>query len=555
MKAKFAFIFAALAPVLALAQVTIPVSNISPATSATWATRVTDETGTGLVVFNNSPVFITPVVSSATANTLNYFNGSKTESSVTLSGLTLSSGTLSVDAATTSAAGKVELATDAEAVTGTSTSLVPSAASMRAGVAPLRNALAPAQRLAFDGSSGVTIANGAITIGPLDFLLAFRVNPAAYPFRVCGSTAAGVDVHINSALEIVVNKSGASEAKTFAVGVALGKTSLVTVRRTAGLTYIGVNGVETAGIADTSDYGSATNFLGAEGTLTGGVPTGELALVAALNHAPTADEIRALYEGNNIAAADLFPALNGVVDAQAYSLANNGGVSLNFTTQARKGQTVRVRFTTDASSGNLQLTWANGGSVTGNLISVLPGLVTTYVCPADGYIGFYMENFTGDTAAGVISVDLLGAFCLPESAQIGAGSMWLDASGRALPADLLLPAAGVTWALPAARNPTTTTSTLTYSSTAAIDFATESIQTVTLTGDVTFTTANLAAGRSKTVRIICDSSTRAFTFPVGWVFVGTAAPATAIASKTGVLSLTAFGTADSTVVAAYAAQP
>lgn len=55
----------------------------------------------------------------ATANTLAYFGASKTLSSVTLSGLTLTSGTLSVDAASDTVAGKVELATIAETNTGT----------------------------------------------------------------------------------------------------------------------------------------------------------------------------------------------------------------------------------------------------------------------------------------------------------------------------------------------------------------------------------------------------------------------------------------------------
>ena len=440
---------------------------------------------------------------------------------------------------------------DANAAAARTTLSVDSNAEVRA----LRNALAPAQRLVFSGISGVTIANSAITIGSLDFLLAFRINPAAYPFRLCGSTAGGVDVHVNSAVEIVVNKSGASEAKTFAVGVALGRTSLVTVRRTAGLTYLGIDGVETAGIADTSDYSAAVNYLGAEGTLTGGVGTGEIALLGAINRAPTASEIMQMFEANCIPSSDLYPAVNATVNAQAYSLADNAGASVNFGVQARKGQTVRIRFTTDASSGNLSLTWANGGPVAINLIQVLPGLVTTLVCPDDGYVGFYMENHTGGTATGVISVDLVGAFCLPEAAPIGNGAVWPDASGRSAPADLQLPASGVTWAVQSASNPTATNATLTYSSTTTIDFATQSIQTVTLTGDITFTTTNLAAGRSKTIRIICDSSTRALTFPGSWVFIGTAAPATAIASKTGVLSLTAFGTADSTVVAAYAAQP
>jgi len=76
----------------------------------------------------------------ATANTLSYFGASKTLSSVTLSGLTLTTGTLSVDAASDTVAGKVELATTAEINTGTDTgrAVTPDAlAGSYAGTRPL----------------------------------------------------------------------------------------------------------------------------------------------------------------------------------------------------------------------------------------------------------------------------------------------------------------------------------------------------------------------------------------------------------------------------------
>ena len=98
-------------------------------------------------------------------------------------------------------------------------------------------------------------------------------------------------------------------------------------------------------------------------------------------------------------------------------------------------------------------------------------------------------------------------------------------------------------------------STLTYAGSVALDFNGDGFQTVTLTGVIEFTTANLAAGRSKTIRIIGDSSSRALTFPLGWKFIGAAAPATLAANKIGILTLTSFGTTDANVVAAYAAEP
>jgi hypothetical protein len=103
-------------------------------------------------------------------------------------------------------------------------------------------------------------------------------------------------------------------------------------------------------------------------------------------------------------------------------------------------------------------------------------------------------------------------------------------------------------------NVRSTHSTLTYAATTDIDMDNDGFQTVTLTGNVTFTTSNRAAGRSKTVRIVGDSSLRTFTFP-GWTFVGAAAPASLAANKDAILTITAFGTADTDIVAAYAVEP
>lgn len=78
-------------------------------------------------------------------------------------------------------------------------------------------------------------------------------------------------------------------------------------------------------------------------------------------------------------------------------------------------------------------------------------------------------------------------------------------------------------------------------------------RTISLTGNLTFTTSNRGTGRTVVLRLICDATQRTLTFPAGWVFVGTK-PANIAASKTGVLSLSFFGTADTDCVAAWSVQ-
>ena len=95
--------------------------------------------------------------------------------------------------------------------------------------------------------------------------------------------------------------------------------------------------------------------------------------------------------------------------------------------------------------------------------------------------------------------------------------------------------------------------TLTYAASVEVDFQVSTLQTLTLAGNVTFTSASLAAPYGTAVRVIADGSLRTLTFPAGWVFVGTK-PADIAANKTGILSVTAFGAADTDVVAVWAVE-
>lgn len=103
------------------------------------------------------------------------------------------------------------------------------------------------------------------------------------------------------------------------------------------------------------------------------------------------------------------------------------------------------------------------------------------------------------------------------------------------------------------RGSTEATGPLTYAASVAADFGAAALQTLTLAGNVAFTSANRAAGKSLAVRLLCDATARTLAFPAGWVFLG-AAPTSLAATKTAVLSLTCYGPNDTDVVAMYAAQ-
>jgi hypothetical protein len=98
--------------------------------------------------------------------------------------------------------------------------------------------------------------------------------------------------------------------------------------------------------------------------------------------------------------------------------------------------------------------------------------------------------------------------------------------------------------------------TLGYSAgTNVVNFDLENFQTLSITGNTTFGTSNLVAGREVIVRIISDASSRTLTFPGTWKFMTNAAPSSIAASKTAILILRSLGTTDADVVASYVVEP
>lgn len=91
-------------------------------------------------------------------------------------------------------------------------------------------------------------------------------------------------------------------------------------------------------------------------------------------------------------------------------------------------------------------------------------------------------------------------------------------------------------------------------STETLDFSTgEEIVRSTRAGTLAFSGSNYTAGVTKTVIWSGGSSSRSVSFPAGWKFVSFK-PTTLAANKIGVLSVAAYGTAESDVVAAWAVE-
>ena len=86
-----------------------------------------------------------------------------------------------------------------------------------------------------------------------------------------------------------------------------------------------------------------------------------------------------------------------------------------------------------------------------------------------------------------------------------------------------------------------------------VDFAEDMLQEISISANTTFTGTGYAIGKCKILKITTDGTLRTLTFPSGWVFLGTK-PADQAASKTGILSLTSFTAAEAGIVAVYAVE-
>jgi hypothetical protein len=214
-------------------------------------------------------------------------------------------------------------------------------------------------------------------------------------------------------------------------------------------------------------------------------------------------------------------------------------------------------FPATGESGKIYVSLATGltyrwGGSSYVEISASPGSTDAVV---EGSVNLYYTNARARaaiSATGSISYNpTTGVFSYtaPTLAAVATTGAYSDLTGR----PTLGTAAG---AATGDFLPTTfSAGTITYAATTNLDMAAHAgtYKTISLTGDLTFTTSNRASGRTVTLRLICDATQRTLTFPAGWVFVGTK-PSNIAASKTAVLSLTFFGTADTDCVAAYGVQ-
>ena len=94
-----------------------------------------------------------------------------------------------------------------------------------------------------------------------------------------------------------------------------------------------------------------------------------------------------------------------------------------------------------------------------------------------------------------------------------------------------------------------------YAASVNLDFNGVAHKRIDLGGNLSLTATNMDYGKSFLLRLAADGSARTLSFPAGWRFVGSAAPASLAANKIALLDLRCFGTTDADVVARYQVEP
>lgn len=210
--------------------------------------------------------------------------------------------------------------------------------------------------------------------------------------------------------------------------------------------------------------------------------------------------------------------------------------------------------TTNPATGAITLDFATANT----FLLVLSGNVTLGA-PSNAKVGAKYRVLVKEDGTGGHTVAFNAVFKFPQGytavAMAANGLATFECLCTATNEFLVTAIAGANLGTPTLSNLVFVPGTTTYGASVALDCNGAGYQTISLTGNLTLTSlTNQAAGKSLTIRLIADGSLRTLTFPANWKFLGVGRPASIAASKTAILTLTAFGATDADVLAAYSVE-
>ena len=300
----------------------------------------------------------------------------------------------------------------------------------------------------------------------------------------------------------------------------------------------------------------ATNYPGALDTLTNPIGTDALNNATtphATQHTDANDAIEAIQAELGVnpkgSSATVVARLNGTAVLGAANAFTVGGHTIT----AQSAAIIPLRINGAASqSGNLLEFRNSGGTVLSSVSSAGQGLFpSVFTASVNNSSAGSNAQVSLPTTGASITTGVASNVTLKiqntNASPTGDLQQWINTGGTPL-------ASVNSTGTVLAQNIQLAVGTLATTGTVNLDFNTEGYETqAALTGNVTYTASNYAAGKSVTVRVINGGTQRTLTFPTNWVFVGTK-PSNIAANKTGVLTVTSFGTTEADCVAAWAVQ-
>ena len=199
--------------------------------------------------------------------------------------------TLGISEATTSATGVVELATEAEALTGTSTSLAVTPSGLKGALDARVASTLSAAALQFDGTAGAAISPATGAVGTGDFTFSAFVRKASSVGTLLGSATNGLEIGFNNDSGLRIRATDSAELLASNFPSSVGELFHIAVLRASGSWKIYKNGISVSTGTSAHDFTLGQDRLGSSQNTGISKIAGTIARASFLNFALTDAEI------------------------------------------------------------------------------------------------------------------------------------------------------------------------------------------------------------------------------------------------------------------------
>lgn len=389
--------------------------------SANLRSAVTDETGTGALVFANTPSLVTPDIGAATGTSAT-LTGNANVSDVRLGGT--------------------------------------SGPSAKSSIA----ARAARQGLVGDGTAALgTVSVAAFGTGDFSCAFVASVNNFTNYNALVGNTANSGNLFFGTRssagdLGVIITGTGSWISSGFTPTIGKFYSFVYTRSGTTGKFY--VDGVLVSTVTDSANYTTGLNQFGGNAG-TSNLWPGAIEQGLIYNRALSAAEVVSLYEAGVPSGADYNSASNTSIitgansdfssDTGYWTKTGTASIGSGVCTLPAVSTIFRSGLCTVGKRYRITITLSGGSVTISNADIVTYGTISgagtgSLEFTASTTSAVQIINYSGTITIDNVLLVPVGLLLAPDAAQAGGGLTWYDTSGNA--ANITLPASGVTWNVP-----------------------------------------------------------------------------------------------------------